>query len=260
MKWTHKWYYKSFVIGTLALMVTSCHTLNLHSYSITNLDGKGAVDNNSFSVNYGNDFSITYDAKGTFTIRNNKDAVLYIDMANSYFLDVQGQAERLFTNSVTTTYSSSTTGASVNLGSVARVLGAGSFVSTIASGVTVGGANTEGVSVQQIEDQYIGIPPYSSVRIKFPALGLKDKFSRQKGTYDYHRPSESQILSYTYSAENPKWIMIRNQFVMDKVSVENIRWYFAIDNYIKPIGDGYGIYTRASDKKNEIGYINGLTK
>lgn len=206
--------------STIIFLLPSCTVLNTHSYSVKNLDGNGAVDNQRFSVAYGNDFTIFYDANGTFTIQNDKDSILYIDMANSYFIDADGQAERLFTNSVRTTYSSSTTGTSVNLGSVARVLGAGPITSTLASGVSVAGANTEGVSVQQIEDQYIGIPPYSKVKIKFPALGLKEVFQNKKGTYDYKKPSESQILSYTYSADNPKWIMTRNQFVMEKTTVE----------------------------------------
>lgn len=212
---------KLLFLCSIILLASSCVTLNTHTYSINNLDGKGQVDNNSFSVSYGDDFIVLYDASGTFTIRNNKDSVLYIDMANSYFLDNEGQAERLFTNTVQTTYSSSTTGASVNLGSIARVLGAGPITSTLASGVTIGSSTTGGVAVQQIEDQYIGIPPYSSVKIKFQTLGTDIPFNKKKGIYTYNKPSESQILSYTYMSENPKWTMIRNQFILDRITVED---------------------------------------
>lgn len=212
---------KLLFLCSIILLASSCVTLNTHTYSINNLDGKGQVDNNSFSVSYGDDFIVLYDASGTFTIRNNKDSVLYIDMANSYFLDNEGQAERLFTNTVQTTYSSSTTGASVNLGNIARVLGAGPITSTLASGVTIGSSTTGGVAVQQIEDQYIGIPPYSSVKIKFQTLGTDIPFNKKKGIYTYNKPSESQILSYTYMSENPKWTMIRNQFILDRITVED---------------------------------------
>lgn len=206
---------------TIIFMATSCVTMNTHSYSIENLDSKGSVNNNNFSVTYGNDFTVFYDASGTFTIRNDKDSVLYIDMANSYFLDSEGQAERLFTNTIQTTYSSTATGASLNLGSVAKVLGAGPITSALAGGVTVGGSNTEGMAVQRIEDRYIGIPPYSSAKIKFPTLGMDIPFNKKKGSYTYNRPSETQILSYTYTVENPQWTMIRNQFLLDRIIVED---------------------------------------
>lgn len=208
--------------SAVLLFASSCSTLRTYKYSINNLDGKGTVNNNQFSVSYGNDFTVHYDAEGTFMIRNNKDSILYIDMGNTYFVDIEGQAERLFTNSIQTTYSSSTTGTSVNLGGVARVLGAGPVISTLASGVNVGGSNADGVSVQQMEEQYIGIPPYASVKIKFPALGANEPTQNhnESGVYNCNRPSETQILSYTYNAENPRWTIIRNQFVLDKITVE----------------------------------------
>ena len=211
---------KLFIMFMLAIIMSSCYTWNIHKYSISNLDGKGKVDNANFSVSYGDDFTVLYDAEGTFTIRNNKDSILYIDMGNSYFLDAEGQAERLFTNTVQTTYTSTTTGTSFNLGSVARVLGAGPITSTLAGGVSVGSATTSGTAVQQIEDRYIGIPPYATVKIKFPFLGRKESFNKKTGVYNYNRPSESQVLSYTYSSENPKWKMIRNQFVLDEIVVQ----------------------------------------
>lgn len=212
---------KLFLLCMIVFMASSCATMNTHRYSVANLDGKGSVNNNNFSVTYGDGFTILYDASGTFTIRNDKDSVLYIDMANSYFLDSEGQAERLFTNTIQTTYSSTTTGASLNLGSVARVLGAGPIVSTLAGGVSVGGASTDGTAVQRIEDRYIGIPPYSSVKINFPTLGMDVPFIKKKGIYTYDRPSETQILSYTYTAENPHWTMIRNQFVLNTIIVKD---------------------------------------
>lgn len=242
---------KVFLFCIMSFLASSCVTWNTHSYSINNLDKKGKIDNNNFSVSYEDGFDILFDASGNFTIRNNKDSVLYIDMGNSYFLDSESQAERLFTNTVQTTYSSSTSGVGLNLGSVARVLGAGPITSALASGITVGGTNTTGVAIQKIEDQYIGIPPYASVKIKFPTLGTDVPFEKKKGTFVYNKPSESQILSYTYTSDNPKWTIVRNQFVLEKIVAETSGKGEEIGRNDKACTNLLTVEIMTSDKTNE---------
>ena len=251
------------VIGIMLsslFLTTSCVTTNSMGYSILNQDNKGIVNDNDFSVMYQNAFTIQYDAEGSCLIRNNKDSTLFIDMAQSFWLNNEGISSPLYNNTVTTTTSSSTSGTGVNLGGIARVLGAGPITQTLANSTVVTRSSTNGVTIMKYEDRYVAIPPFSSAYISFQTLGLNDPFKERCGNLPYDRPSESQILSYTYSSDNPNWTMVRNQFVLNCIRVKKTNKSYGERSL--DWGKFYGILIIPSDKKNEVVYgkTNGCGK
>lgn len=148
----------------LPMLLSSCTTTTLITYSAENIKGNAVMDEANMLADYGK-FAIQYTTKGGVTIINKTDSMMYIDMAESYYV-LDGTAQQLYTNSVTTNFSSGSRGASVNLGSVTNALGVGGVVGTLAQGVNVGGSNTNGSSTQVFEERYISIPPMSRKAMK----------------------------------------------------------------------------------------------
>lgn len=216
------------VYGILLLcLTTSCTTMNHITYNVRNVDGAG-TSNQNFSVNYPNGLVLFFNVDGRTTLRNNADSSVYVDMGESFFIWPNGQAERLYDNTVTTTSSSSTTGGSINLGALARVAGAGPITQTIANGTTVGTATTNGTTVQTFEERYICIPPHSNVALKCPKLPRPshEQLQRKKGTYYPNLIAGEYLLKYTYHSVNPKWETSRNEFRITKNVVSNeTGWY-----------------------------------
>lgn len=123
-------------------------------------------------------------AMGGTTVNNYKVSILnktnrpiYIDLGNSFKISNNGQSEPYFTNSVYTSSSSSTNGATVNLGAVAGALGIGGSVGTMASGVNVGGARTGGTTVTQTEQQILTVPPHAAVSLPGEKVASGNGFS-----------------------------------------------------------------------------------
>lgn len=243
---------KVLFIALISCLFTSCVTLNTMHYSINNQDGKGVVNDNSFNVTYPNNFTIQYNADGSCLVRNDNDSILYLDMAESYWIDLNGMAEKLYTNQVISTTTSATTGTSFNLGGAARVLGAGPGLQTLANSTVVGSSQTAGTTITQYEERYITIPPYSTASISFKSLGMQDPLIKKRGHYNYQRPSEALILSYTYTPTEPKWTMVRNQFVLDYVDVSKVNTgYFKLG---KTTSGPFGTIIPNSYTKNEVNW------
>lgn len=97
------------------------------------------------------------------TIENTSNEMMYIDLGSSSFRSYK-RASTYFVNSSTTTTSSSDGGASVNLGSIASILGVGGVVGTLASGTNVGGGTSSGQSTTVYSERIITVPPHSQYR------------------------------------------------------------------------------------------------
>ena len=108
----------------------------------------------------------TYDPTILITLKNVSDRTLFIDMGNS-FITRNGNSEPLYVPSSTTTSSSKSGGAGVNLGAVADALGVGGVVGTLASGVNVGGGTTSGTSTVTYSQRVIAIPPKSTKQLDY---------------------------------------------------------------------------------------------
>lgn len=83
-------------------------------------------------------------------VQNNTGEIMTIDMVKSFVVTTSGKSLSFYDPTVrvesTTASSSTSNGGSLNLGSVASVLGIGGVVGTLANGINVGGSNTNGVS------------------------------------------------------------------------------------------------------------------
>ncbi len=93
-------------------------------------------------------------------IRNKTDKVLYIDKANCFKVYHNGYSVCYFDAS-TQTYvnNGGSSGASVNIGSLAGAFGIGGAIGQIANGINVGGGKSSSVSTSYTPQRFIAIPP-----------------------------------------------------------------------------------------------------
>ena len=207
-----------------------------YTYATENLKGNAIVDKENMVVDYGK-FAIQYSCEGGVIIINKSDSMMYIDMAESYHV-LNGTAQQLYTNSVTTDFSSGSRGATVNLGSITNALGVGGVVGTLAHGVNVGGSNTSGSSTQIFEERYISIPPMSRRPVKSAIFEQESReignerwriwkdtqgiFFDKKGNYNYtssSSPAHEYIFSYTFNL-NSKFQSTRDLLYVSNVEID----------------------------------------
>lgn len=94
-------------------------------------------------------------------IQNKTDRNIYIDLANSFKVDVQGLSTPYFSNRTITTNANSGSGAGLNVGAVTNALGVGGVLGTLAGGVNVGGGSSSGTSVTETQERILVIPPHA---------------------------------------------------------------------------------------------------
>ena len=98
-------------------------------------------------------------------LKNKTNDNIYIDLANSFKIDAQGDAKPDYSNKTYTVSTSSGSGGSLNVGAVTNTLGIGGAVGTLANGVNVGGGSTGGTTVSQTEERILVIPPQGTVSL-----------------------------------------------------------------------------------------------
>ena len=95
-------------------------------------------------------YSISDAGNLTAVVYNRTSEIMIIDQTKSFFVNSDGKSTSYYDPTVRTTsktdLSSSTKGASVNLGAIAGAFGIGGVVGQIADGVNVGGSGTSGTS------------------------------------------------------------------------------------------------------------------
>ena len=204
-----------------------------YTYTTENIKGTAIVDKENMVADYGK-FAIQYSCEGGVTIINKSDSIMYIDMAESYHI-LNGTAQQLYTNSVTTDFSSGSRGTTVNLGSITNALGVGGVVGTLAHGVNVGGSDTSGSSTQIFEERYISIPPMSRKPVKSVIfqesreIGNRGKIWKdtgrsldKKGNYNYtssSSPAHEYIFSYTFNP-NSKFQSTRDLLYVSNIEID----------------------------------------
>lgn len=129
-------------------------------------------------------YSLSADGALTVLLKNNTDEIMMIDQTKSFFVNSDGSSTSYYDPTVYTTtvsdISSSTQGVSVNVGAVANALGAGSGLTSLLSGVNVGGSNTGGQitsNVTQVADlPVVSVAPRGTVvmskKFKVSGIGL----------------------------------------------------------------------------------------
>ena len=148
---------KFFVVSLLVACMTSCKTSCLVTHSVAYQSVR--------PVNYKPEvlqdakiicaYSISEDGELVVAIKNNTDEIMIIDQTNSFLVNSDGSSISYYDPTVRATSNTSTTsqthGSSINLGAVAGALGVGGLVGTLASGINVGSASTDGFSTTNME-------------------------------------------------------------------------------------------------------------
>ncbi|MBP5691001.1 MAG: hypothetical protein J6W99_02600 [Bacteroidaceae bacterium] len=203
------------------LLMDSCVSARYAGYgtvSIANIEGNSTIENASLTST-NERISISYDMKKrTATIRNNSDGMMYVDKALSHYINNNGIAQPLFSNTVTTVTGATTNSGSVNLGPIAGALGIGGVAGSIASGINVGSASTSGVSVQQYEQQVLIIPPHGAQTISLPQPTSTHKVGGNKPFTNEYTPTNSIFscdFSFTYAINDNN--VLENYTQRDKI-------------------------------------------
>lgn len=96
-------------------------------------------------------YTISHDSKLTAIVFNRTSEIMTIDQTQSFFVDTDGKSTSYYDPTVRTTsttdLSSTSKGASINLGSIAGAFGIGGFVGQLANGINIGGSGTSGQSI-----------------------------------------------------------------------------------------------------------------
>lgn len=106
-----------------------------------------------------------------YSIKNKTNKTIFIDLGRSYFIR-NGQASPYYIPTASTSSTSSSSGGSVNLGAITGALGVGGVVNTLASGVNIGGGNTNGMTNTVYSQRIVSIPPMSTLSLEPQKLSV----------------------------------------------------------------------------------------
>lgn len=129
---------------------------------------------------------ISKDGELEVYVKNLTNEIMVIDRTMSFFVNTDGSSTSFYDPTIqmntTTEVSSSTSGTSVNLGAVAGAVGVGGILGRALSGVNVGGASTEGLSVSNtvydIDQPSVAIGPKGQIHMArvFQIEGVGTRF------------------------------------------------------------------------------------
>lgn len=100
--------------------------------------------------------------RSDLVLKNKTNRIIYVDLANSFAIDEFETRCYYDPSKVVSVNSGSSSGGSLNLGAVARALGIGGLVGTLASGVTLGGGKSGGTTTTFSSQRFLTIPPSGS--------------------------------------------------------------------------------------------------
>lgn len=129
--------------------------------------------------------AVTYNPAILFSIRNKTNQMLYLDLANTFFV-TSGRSTCYYVPSSTTDSRSSASGASVNLGAVTNALGVGGFVGSLANGINVGGGATNTTVSTVYSQRIVAVAPQSTIKLPAQYL-IGEKDMKIAPGYDYVR-------------------------------------------------------------------------
>lgn len=110
-----------------------------------------------------------YEGAFSFKLINLTNDFLYIDLGNCFRINRDGSYDTYYKGEATTQTNTTggSSGVSLNMGSLANVLGFGGVLGTIAGGLNVGGSsqNSSSVSKVKYQERFITIPPKGNYTI-----------------------------------------------------------------------------------------------
>lgn len=103
------------------------------------------------------------DQRYYINLTNKTDRTIYIDKGNCFRLDSKGESFCYYNDTEQTTINQGGgSGASLGLGSVARVLGVDGAIGQLADGINVSGGSSHSVSTTYSQQRVIAIPPHGN--------------------------------------------------------------------------------------------------
>ena len=195
-------------------------------------------------------YEFTTDGYLIVAVHNRTDEVMTIDNTKSFFVDTDGHSTSYYDPTVRTTtvtdISSSTTGASVNLGSLARAVGIGGIVGGVLSGVNIGESDTNGQSISKAT--YIADLPQVSLAPRgtgimakeFGVTGVgKDALKGAVNSFNATSPQASPYrfsVCVTYSLDGGNtYEKIVTDFYVNAQIIENVREYGHVNDALKQL-------------------------
>ena len=104
-----------------------------------------------------------FEGKFCVEITNKTSQIIYLDKANTFRIESDGNYYSYYNLQQTTVNQSSGSGAGLNLGAVTGAFGIGGVANTLAKGVNVGGGKEASVSTTYVDQRIIAIPPHGKM-------------------------------------------------------------------------------------------------
>lgn len=234
-------------IGLLGLSSCSSHRLQISAIGYQSVRPerlKSVNDPATQSADIVVAYTISADGVLTGVIKNNTDEIMVIDQTKSTFVNTDGSSHSYYDPSVHTTsvtnHSSSTSGADVNLGSVAGFFGIGGALGDLLSGVNVGGSSTNGQSVtnttytQDLPQVSIGSHGSVILSKSFQITGIGYNAIQHSGNVNFSCEERARSplkfnVSIIYSTDGGK--------SFDKITTN----FFVNSSVIIPVNSNYNI-------------------
>lgn len=205
-------------------------------------------------------YMISSDGNLTAVVYNRTSEIMIIDQTMSFFVNSNGTSTSYYDPTVrttsTTNLSSTSKGASVNLGAVAGAFGIGGVVGQLANGINVGGSGTSGQTLTNttyVADQpRISLSPRSNGAMSkvFNIAGIgKDALKQSIGIFPSLSEKESYChfsvcISYSLDGGNT-FDKIVTEFYADSKIVVHVANHGEVNEALRKV------YTTKPDALNE---------
>ncbi len=239
---------KLFALWGFAAFFASCSSTKLTTTSVAyqSITTKHAQPTQAFPIPEDAKIAVAYmisdEGDLTAVVYNRTSEIMTIDQTMSFFVNSDGTSTSYYDPTVRTTsttdLSSTSKGASVNLGSIAGAFGIGGVVGQLANGINVGGSGTSGQSLTNttyVADQpRISLSPKSNGAMSkvFKVAGIgKASLKQSSGTFPMLSEKESYCrfsvcISYSVDGGNTFDKIVTDFYADSKVVVPVVRHGF----------------------------------
>ena len=172
-------------------------------------------------------------------VYNKTENIIYVDVANSFRIFPNGEAESFYNGITVSNTSDKNSGVGLNLGAVSNALGIGGIIGTLSSGISVGGGKASSTSISENEELIISIPPHAKVAM--PAkIYMNDKKDHSAKNYEIFDCSvianHPKIEKWAYISLGNKYITNSQNYVITYSTSKQFETYSSISFGIFPRG------------------------
>lgn len=129
---------------------------------------------NAFVGSLSEELMNALDVSLSVTLKNKTDRIIYVDLANSFF--VRGdEASPYYVPTSTSVTGTSGNAVGINLGGITNALGIGGMVGSIANATSVGGGSSTSSTTVTYSQRFVSIPPKSSFTLDPQLIFLPGK-------------------------------------------------------------------------------------